>query len=474
MRALEDGKGPDSVGSSRAGINPRGDEHLSFAALLAYGLPTTGASFIAFLLILYIFKYATDVLLIAPAVMGFLFALARIWDAISDLLVGYLSDRTKTRFGRRRPWLFASVLPFALVPVLLWSPPAFLEGFWLIVWIAIALLAYETVLTIFFVPHLALGGELSMDPHERTRVFAFRQVPWSLGFFACVGAVYLLQTAEDERAMAFLVSGVGGLVAAALIFFATLRLREHASHIGKGASSPIKAFTDVMQNPPARMLLVVYLIEFLGMATLGIVAPYFLQYVIKAETAYSLMLLFNFVPSILMIPVAVLLARRFGKKPVWGASMVIAGVSYGANFFAGEGDLAWVLFWVMGTGIALGVSQVLGPSLQADIVDYDEHRTGERKEGAYFALWNFVRKAANGITGALTGLALQYSGFTPNVEQSEDAIFAIRFLYAGVPAIAMAIGAFLFFTRFNFDASDHERIRAEIDRRAGEERGQPT
>ena len=440
-------------------------DRLPLAMLLAYGVPTAGASYIAFLLTLYIFKYATDVLLIAPAAMGMIFAVARIWDAISDPLVGYLSDRTRTRYGRRRPWLFAAVPAFALVPMMVWSPPAFLEGPGLLVWMLVGLLLYETVLTIFFIPHMALGGELSMDHHERTRVFAFRQVPWSLGFFVCVGAVHLLTTADDKREMALWVSGAGGIVAAVLIGWGAWKLREHASHIGRGASSPLKAFGDIMRNPPARMLLAVFLIESLGMATLGIIAPYFMQYVVKAESAYSLMLLFHFVPSLLVIPLGVIIARRYGKKAVWGASMVIAGVSYGANYWAGVGDIAWVMFWVTGTGIAVGIGAVVGPSLQADLIDYDEYRTGERKEGAYFALWNFVRKAANGITGALAGVALQLSGFVPNAEQTPETLQAISFLYAGVPGIAMLLGAWMFFTLFRFDAADHLRIRAELDGR---------
>jgi len=440
-------------------------ERLSLGALLAYGVPTAGYSFVMFLLTLYIFKFATDVLLIAPAAMGLIFAAARIWDAISDPLVGHLSDRTQTRYGRRRPWLFGAVIPFALVPAMLWSPPVFLDGLWLIAWMTVGILAYETMLTIFYVPHLALGGELSMDHHERTRVFAFRQVAWSLGFLACVGAVYLLTVAQDKRAMAFLLSGIGGVVAAGLILFGALRLREHVSHMGRGGGTPFSAFKDVMRNTPARILIFVYLIDNLGIATLGIMAPYFMQYVIKAEWAYSLMLLFHFAPSLLVVPVGVILARRYGKKRVWGVAMLISGVSYGASIFAGEGDVAWVMFWVMGTGVGAGVASMVGPSLQADVIDYDEYRTGERKEGAYYALWSFVRKGATGITGALAGLALQMTGFVPNVEQTEQTVLAIRFLYAGVPAIAMILGAALFFSRFRFDEADHQRVRAELDER---------
>ena len=138
--------------------------------------------------------------------MGIIYGLARIWDAVSDPMAGYLSDRTQTRLWRRRPWLLASVLPIAVVPVMAWSPPSSIDGVALLAWMTVGILAYETALTIFFVPHAALGAELSMDHHERTRVFAFRQVAWSLGFLACVGAVHLLTTAEDKRTMAFVLS----------------------------------------------------------------------------------------------------------------------------------------------------------------------------------------------------------------------------------------------------------------------------
>ncbi|MCY3793201.1 MAG: MFS transporter, partial [Gammaproteobacteria bacterium] len=99
------------------------NDRLSLGQVIAYAHPTVGVSLVFFLLNLYFFKYATDVLYIAPATMGILFGLARGWDAISDPMAGYLSDRTRSRMGRRRPWLYASVLPMAVVPVMLWSPP---------------------------------------------------------------------------------------------------------------------------------------------------------------------------------------------------------------------------------------------------------------------------------------------------------------------------------------------------------------
>lgn len=433
---------------------------------LAYAYPTAGVSFVSFMFTLYIFKFSTDVLLIAPAIMGTIYAVARIWDGISDPLAGYFSDRTKTKYGRRRPWLFASALPMAIVPVLVWSPPMFLDHTGLIVWMTVGVLAYETMLTIFYVPHYALGAELSMDHHERTKVFAFRQVAWSIGFFACIGAVYLLGVAEDKRSMAFMLSLVGGTVAALLIFGGALQLREDDTHVGRGSANPYKAFADVIRNRHARMLLIVFLIESLGTATLGIMAPYYMEYVIKAESGYTLLLLFHFIPTLMIIPVGVVLSKHFGKKNLWAVSMVFSAVSYAAMGFAGAGDLNFVLFCVMGTGIATGIGSVVGPSVQADVIDYDEVLTGERKEGAYFAVWNFIRKTASSITAFIAGFAMQFSGFVPNVEQTEWTQLVIVLLYAGLPAASMIIGVALFQFGFGLDEEEHERIRSELDARA--------
>ncbi len=451
--------------SSTASAEEYAKGRLPTSTILAYSYPTAGASFVSFLLGLYLFKFATDVLLIAPAAMGGIYGLARIWDAVSDPMAGYLSDRTQTRLGRRRPWLLASVLPIAVVPVMVWSPPSSIDGVALLAWMTVGILAYETALTIFFVPHAALGAELSMDHHERTRVFAFRQVAWSLGFLACVGAVHLLTTAEDKRTMAFVLSSVGGGISAVFILYGVLRLRERAAHLGRGGERPFRAFGDVLRNPHARLLVIVFLIESLGTATLGIMAPFFMQYVIGAEWAYSLLLLFHFVPSLLVIPLGVVLSKRFGKKNLWAISMAFSALAYFGMFFGGHGDAWWVLFCVTGTGIGTGIGAVVGPSVQADVIDYDEYMTGERKEGAYFAVWNFIRKAAAGITGGLAGVALQYVGFAPNVEQTETTKLAITLLFTGLPCISLVIGTTIFL-RFRLTEEEHRRIRAELDARA--------
>ena len=126
-------------------------DRLSLSTIVNYAYPVVGISFVNFLFLAYFLKFATDTLLVAPAIMGMIFAIARAWDAISDPVIGYLSDRTTSSYGRRRPWLFASVIPMAIVPMFIWSPPAGLTGVSLIIWLTVGVLLLETALTIFLI-----------------------------------------------------------------------------------------------------------------------------------------------------------------------------------------------------------------------------------------------------------------------------------------------------------------------------------
>ena len=455
------------VGTPVNGAKPGGAHGytLNVGSVVAYAFPTVGVSLIAYLLNLYFFKYATDVLYIAPAAMGLIFGAARIWDAVSDPMAGFLSDRTESRLGRRRPWLYASALPLAIVPYLLWNPPTLLDGMLLIAWTTVAILLYETAITVWFVPHSALGAELSMAHHERTRVFAYRQFAWYVGFLVCVGALHLLTVSEDRRATALMISIFAGGGAGVLILFGTAKVRERLDHVGRGARNPIKAIRDVMVNRYARLLILVFLIENIGTASLGILAPYFMQYIMHEEKRLL---------AAAALPLRAhhshhsrrgLAVAPFGKKHVWFVAMLFSAGAYVGKFFAGPGELVYLLAVTMATGIGTGIGTVVGPSVQADVVDCDEFETGERKEGSYFAIWNFVRKGAAGLVAALTGILLQWAGFEPNVEQSEGTLMTIRVLYTVLPAVMLTLGALVFLFRFDLTEEEHARIRARLDAR---------
>ena len=270
-----------------------GEESLTLALIWTYAAPGIGFRLMGLLFATYLMKFATDVLLIAPAVMGSLIAASRLWDAVSDPMAGYLSDRTRSRFGRRRIWLYCSAIPMGLGLIMLWSPPTMLEGIQLIVWMALALWIYETASTAFFVPHGALGAELTPNYHERTRFFGYVHMIGALGSLGGLLFVYILGDAEDKRAMAFTLSMIAGISVTSLVLISTYYLPERQDFQGRAMSNPFKSLADIVRNPHALLLLIVIGIETFGAASIGLLVPYMVDYVILFyEPFFQCLLLF--------------------------------------------------------------------------------------------------------------------------------------------------------------------------------------
>ena len=463
-----------SDGATLAASNapqPLPTARLPRSTVFAYGLPGIGAGYMYLLIGLYVMKFSTDVLLISPLVMGLIFSASRIWDAVSDPLVGYLSDRTRSRYGRRWTWMAASVIPIAGAFVMIFAPPTALSGTGLVIWMAVAIIGWYSMMTAFYVPHLSLGAELSTNYHERSRLFGYRHGFYTAGSILCLVTMQLLIGAEAEgpaaaRARALELSLPACFVMGAMILFAVTRLKERPEFQGRVSDSPLKAFADVWRNEHARLLIVVTLIENIGSAAIGVLTLYVAQYVVGAPAMAPLVILAYMVPSAASVPLWIPLSRRLGKIRLWMFSMLLTGFSFGGMFALAfiDPDIRLGLMFVLAAfaGLAAGCGGTIGPSVQGDVIDYDEHRTGERKEGSYFAAWNFVYKSAFGIMLALTGFVLDLSGFVPNQPQTMTTQVWMVGLYGAFPLVCYSIGAALF-SRFKLDEAAYREIRKELD-----------
>ncbi len=459
------------------GIAPRGgmgtpSGRVRWPVVLAYGAPGVGAGYMYLLVNLYVMKFSTDVLLIAPAVMGLIFSVSRVWDAISDPLVGYLSDRTRSRYGRRRTWIVGSIVPIAAVFVMVFAPPEALGNAGRIAWMATAIIGFYSVMTVFLVPHLSLGAELSDDYHERSRLFGMRHAAFTIGSILALGSMQALINAEEVgeaavREVTFTLAILASAVMTAALLGSVPLLRERADFQGRVTEKPFQAFADVWRNVHARLLIVVTFIENVGSAAIGVLTLYVMQYVVGAPRWAPLVILSYMVPSAASVPLWLPLSRRFGKVRLWMFSMVLTGVSFGGMFVLPfldtvEPRLVTIFVLAFFAGLAAGAGGTIGPSVQGDVIDYDEHLTGERKEGSYFATWNFVYKSAMGVMLALTGFVLQATGFVPNQEQTMTVQVAMVSLYGLFPLVCYAVGAVLF-SRFRLDERAHAEIRAQLD-----------
>ena len=446
-------------------------KRIGWLDLLLYALPPVGAGYMFCLVTLYTMKFATDVLLIAPALMGTIYGISRFWDAISDPLVGYLSDKTRTRLGRRRPWLLGAVLPTALTFWMLSAPPQDLSYTMLVVWMGVAIIGFFSAQTMFIVPHMSLGAELTDDYHERTKIFASRHAGWIAGYISALGTMYWLILAEAEseaavRALSYEQSLYAGVFAAICLLACVWGLRERPEFMDKAPEKPWEAAKDIWQNSHARLLLVVIFIENLGGATITILTLYTAQYVMNAPQLAPVFILAYMVCSFALTPLWIPLARRFGKKRLWLISMLTTAGTFGAMITLEPGMELRLICLAALAGAAGSCGGTINPSIKSDIIDLDEYHTGERKEGAYFAAWYFVSKSAYGVMLTVTGFALSLSGFVPNVQQTATVIWTFKGLYAGVPFVSYLIGTFLF-SAFKFDENEHRKIIAELEAKRG-------
>ena len=439
---------------------------------IAYGMPGVGAGYMYLLMSLYVMKFSTDVLLIAPAVMGIIFSISRIWDAISDPIAGYLSDRTTFKFGRRRTWMLLSFVPISFGFLAVFSPPESMQGQSLDLWMMIAILSFYSAITLFNVPHMALGAELTDDYHERTRLFGVRHIGFTFGSILSLVSMSLLISEEnsptgDVRELASNLAFFVVAVMSLMIFFSVSRLKEDPKFQNRVNKNPFRAFRDIWVNPHAKILIIVLFIENLGGAVIGVLTLYVTQYIIGTPALAPLMILAYMLPSALSVPFWIPLSRRFGKINLWVFSMAFTGISFGATFFTPFIDsvTARVVIMFVGAflaGIAAGCGGAIGPSIKGDVIDYDEYLTGERKEGSYFAALNFVYKSATGIMLLVTGFVLQFSGFIPNQPQTMEVKIALISLYGLVPLLFYSLGAYLLYKKFTFGEKEHAAIKQHI------------
>ncbi len=435
------------------------------AARLAYAAPAFAMAVIGIPVYVYVPKFYTDVVGVDVVLVGLVLLGARLFDAVTDPLAGWLSDRTRSRFGRRRPWIVAASLPLALALAALFNPPA-AGGAIPALWLAFGIFALFLCFTAASVPYEALGPELTFDYHERTSLLGLRDGALLAGtlFAAAVPSAIAVALGEPTESpgrgtfawMALLFAPL--LVAACVV--CAVALRERARH-HSAAADAFGGLRLILSNRPFRVLLISYTVAALGSNLPATLLLYYVQYVLESDRA-GLFLVLYFVAGIAFLPGWIALSRRFGKKRAWLAGMAVNTGAFSGVFFLGPGDeLAYGLLVVL-SGVGLGATLAIPSSMQADVIDYDELRSGERREGRYVGIWSVAKKLAAALGVGVALLVFGSSGYAPNVQQSEEVRFALRSLYALVPCLCNIV-AFVIALAYPIDADTHREIRAEID-----------
>lgn len=444
------------------------------AVKLAYAAPAFALAVVGIPVYVYIPKFYTDVVGVNLAALGTILAGVRVFDAVIDPAMGHLSDRYRTRWGRRRPWIAGGSLLVALFIGLLFVPPPGSPGFET-AWFAFCMYALFLFWTIVTVPYEALGPEITADYHERTALFGLRDGLLIAGTLFAAASPAIVQKAfglpadaDGERAKFFWIAVLYAPLVVASAWWCAAAVRELPEVARPRATGLWTGMREALRNRPFAILLSAYTISAIGSNLPATLILFYVQYVLESPHADAFLLLY-FATGIVFLPAWVAIARRVGKKAAWLASIGVNTGAFVGVFFLGPGDAALYGVLVCLSGVGFGATLALPSSIQADVLDYDELKSGLRREGLYVGLWSIAKRLAAAIgVGAGLGV-LGLAGYEPNAPQSEAVKLTLRVLYAGVPSLCNLAALAIAFA-YPISGEVHARILAAIDRRR---RGEP-
>ena len=453
-------------------MKQKNTEYIALSKKIAYSAPAFALAVVGIPVYVYIPKFYTDVVGINIAALGSLLFSVRIFDAITDPAIGYISDRTRTRFGRRRPYIALGSLFVVLSMVLLFNPPQASPNFetW---WFGICIYALFLFWTVVTVPFEALGPEITFDYHERTSLFSMRDGSLIAGTLlaasspALVAWVFgLAPDDEGERAKFFWIAALYAPLLIGSCWWCVMAVKEKPPSGKLSATGLWHGLRDVASNRPFIILVVSYTIAAIGSNLPATLILYYVEYVLQSQLADAFLLLY-FVTGILFLPGWVWLSGRIGKKAAWLTSMAINTGAFICVFFLGPGDAHIYGILVFLSGIGFGATLALPSAIQADVIDYDELLSGRRREGQYIGLWSIAKKFAAAIGVGVGLYVLGWVGYEPNVDQTEQVRLTLRILYALVPSFCNIL-AFVIVLAYPISSRVHAQIRTAIaERKAG-------
>jgi len=414
----------------RSGMSTRGTP-------LTYGIGMLGLTFPGQAFGLYLWYFYTDFLGLAAALLALARTVYSIWDAFNDPFFAYWSDRTKSRLGRRRPWLMAGLPLYMLMLVMVFSPPeAIRESGLLFYYFLVGILLFETAAAMTWTNYSALFPELFRSPDARARASAVKQAFQVVGLLLAVVLVPLLKDQLGFTGMAVVCAAVGIL----LVSFTIASTREDPQAQAPEPLGLVEAFRITLSNRPFWVFAAAGSLISLVLGLLQAGIPFYVKYALGLpDSQASLLLGPVFILSLPLVAVWARVALWRGIKPAW--ILAIALFALASLLFALPLNLYGAI--AIGCLLAVGYSgvSVLGEIVLAEIIDRDADATQRRREAIYYSVYGFITR----ISGVLLGLCFAllgplfgyYSGANPGTQAGE----AFRFFMGVIPFVALTLAA---------------------------------
>ncbi|MFT6179541.1 MAG: GPH family glycoside/pentoside/hexuronide:cation symporter [Paracoccaceae bacterium] len=450
---------------------------LSVREKVGYGLGDTASNFVFHIVNAFLITYYTDVMGLNPLAVGTLYAVARIWDAISDPLMGGLADRTQTRFGKYRPYLLWIAVPYGLIGFLAFLGPDF-DATGKLIYAYVTYIALMTVYTAINVPYSAMMGTITSDPSERASLSNYRfagafsaQVIIGLALFPM-----LKEFGGRDNPDAWRNAMVVFSILATLLFLYTFATtRERIAPPKEQKQGLAKDLRFLGKNRPLVVMLVVAFITltFSGLRW-GITYPY-LKYVanFSGETYFwyldRVSIFYATAPIALVVGLLMTkpLTRRFGKRNALIGLTMVNALTVMAFYFVPASNFEQIFWLNIFSAFAAGPMPALVWAIYTDVVDYGEWKFGRRSTALTFAAAMFVQKAGLALGGWSVGILLAYFGYVANVDQSERSAHGILLMFSIIPGILTILSGIALFW-YNLKDDEVEKIADELRERRGD------
>jgi GPH family glycoside/pentoside/hexuronide:cation symporter len=420
------------------------EQKLTLGSKFRYGLADLGFALITSAMQFFLLFYYTDVAGINPALAGAALMVGKLtWDAINDPLFGYWSDRTRSRFGRRRIYMLIGAVPLAIAAWIMFSLPKGLTGVPAFLAVLLTFWLLDTFHTMTNTPYSSLTPEMTRDYSERASLtsirMAFSVVGYILGAAVTTILAGIFRGAGLNLQQAWSATGaVFGVIVAIVILVTARSVKERPELAGEPSKlPPAKAFIYPFKNKPFIILMLAFILSSFSFTVLTALVPYFIQYQLGMGDQVSFVLFAMLLTiGIFLIP-AKLVCDRINKGPAYALGLGIASLAIMTGFFFPHHSTVLIYVVAVIAGIGFSTQWVCPWSMLPDVLEYDEKMTGERREGVYYGLWAFLTKFTGALGVAVSGWALSLYGYVPNVEQTAHALFGIRLFFAIVPAVVI-------------------------------------
>ncbi len=440
-------------------------EKLNLKTKLAYGAGDLGPAITANIMAFFLLVFFTNVAGIRPGVAGTILLIGKIWDAVNDPIVGVLSDRTQSRWGRRLPWLLWGGVPFGIFYFLHWIIPQFsadrVGNGWGLFWYYVAIsIVFNVFYTVVNLPYTALTAELTQDYNERTSLNSFR-FAFSIGgsIVSLLVAQGIFSRVADPRQQYLVLGAVCAVLSVLPLYWCVWGTRDRVVAVeaqrreakGSNESLPfLEQLRIVFNNRPFVYVTGIYLCSWLGVQLTAAIIPYFvvnrmglqdkdIPTLIIAVQGTALVMLFFWS----------YISQRMGKKAVYFMGMSLWIIAQAGLFFLQPGQVGLMYVLAVMAGFGVSTAYLIPWSMMPDVIELDELKTGQRREGIFYGFMVLLQKFGLALGLFLVGIALEWSGFKATIpgqgipEQPASALMAIRVAIGPLPTLCLIVGLVL-------------------------------